>query len=172
MPRMTPADLNEMITLAVATSDPGQLDTVEALAARLGDRYSPTNTLAIWAQLPTATQVRGFRQWQEHGRVVAKGQKGLGVFMPNTRRKKDTEETGTPEPAAGGDGTRRQAVGYHVGYVWDISQTVPADCQEPRGACTCPLPAPAASGHRPDRQVLAELLAAYTTDEDHEEVSA
>lgn len=164
MPRLTPAGLNDRITLAVATAEPDQLAALETLAARLGDRYSPTNLLAIWAQLPTATEVRGFRAWQDHGRVVAKGQKGLGVFRPNTRKKQDSTEQQQEEDPAGG--ARREVHGYHVGYVFDLSQTVPTDCEEPRGACTCPPPDPAAPGHVPDRQALADAIAAFTPEDE------
>src|ERR1700728_1383182 len=71
----------------------------ETLTAYLGamarfHNYSFGNILAIARQLPTATRVAGIRAWNELGRFVQKGQKGIQILAPiiGHRRKRDTAE--------------------------------------------------------------------------------
>jgi DNA primase len=48
--------------------------------------YSFSNTLLIHAQRPDATRVAGYRAWQSLGRQVQKGQRGIQILAPVTRR--------------------------------------------------------------------------------------
>ncbi len=68
----------------------------EALTAYLGamarfHNYSFGNILAIARQRPTATRVAGIRTWNELGRFVKKGEKGIQILAPivGHRRRKD-----------------------------------------------------------------------------------
>jgi N-terminal domain of anti-restriction factor ArdC len=45
-----------------------------------------SNTLLLLAQRPDATRVAGYTLWQQLGRQVAKGEKGLTILAPVTRR--------------------------------------------------------------------------------------
>lgn len=63
--------------------------------------------LAIF-QRPTASLVGGFQQWRKAGRVVRKGEKAIGIFLPITRKGDDGEPEG---------------VAFRVVNVFDISQT-------------------------------------------------
>lgn len=101
-------------------------------------RYSFNNQLLIYLQRPDATLVAGFRRWQELGRQVRKGEKGIAILAPCKYRV--PSETG-PAPAssiptengpaaASTDGSdqaeqRRRVVlaGFRVAHVFDISQT-------------------------------------------------
>lgn len=76
-------------------------------------RYSFSNTLLIHIQRPDATFVRGFKAWNELGRSVMKGEKGIAILAPSTYTKTD-EITGEKSTRVGG---------FHTVYVFDVEQT-------------------------------------------------
>ncbi|AQQ55576.1 ArdC-like ssDNA-binding domain-containing protein [Planococcus lenghuensis] len=94
-----------------------------------GHQYSFNNVLMIVSQHPDATMVRGFRQWQELGRHVNKGEKGIDIFVPLFKKietQKVNQQTGEILRDANGDPQTeiRQSInGFTVGKVFDISQT-------------------------------------------------
>lgn len=159
-PRMTAADLATLIELAAGTATPDDLERFRQLAARIGDRYSLTNRLAIWAQAPHATEVHGIHEWRRHGRRVARGQRGIGIFAPITERRTDNQEQQEQQ-----DDTVSRVLRYRVAYVWDITQTLPLDCTCPT-TCTCPLPAPPPPGPLPNLDDVHALVDAYTNEEE------
>lgn len=100
------------------------------------------NTLLIWVQHqaaheqglvpdPMPTYVAGYKQWQDLGRQVQKGQPGYQILAPVTgrfasatpanadlwRRLKKFEK---PRP---GEAVRSKMIGVRPAYVWDASQT-------------------------------------------------
>ncbi|AEU37582.1 ArdC family protein [Granulicella mallensis] len=86
--------------------------------------YSFGNVLEIAWQRPTATRVAGLYAWNQLGRKVKKGEKGIRILAPiiGIKRKKD-EETEK-------DITRqntRVLVGFRNAYVFDVSQTEGAE---------------------------------------------
>jgi hypothetical protein len=103
----------------------------ETLAAYLGamarfHSYSFGNILAIARQRPTATRVAGIRAWNELGRFVKKGEKGIQILAPiiGHRRKRDaTEQEQDAKPAS-------VLIGFRAVYVFDLSQTEGADLPE------------------------------------------
>src|SRR5487761_1763349 len=63
--------------------------------------YSFGNILQIARQRPTATRVAGIRAWNELGRFVKKGEKGIQILAPMIgyrRRKSDAEPEQTTQP--------------------------------------------------------------------------
>src|SRR5690349_10560235 len=48
--------------------------------------YSFGNVLLIAWQRPGATQVAGYRKWQEMGRQVRKGERGISILAPMVRK--------------------------------------------------------------------------------------
>ena len=75
--------------------------------------YSANNVFLIMLQSGcTATRVAGYKKWQEFGRQVRKGEKGLSILMPLSYKR--TEDDGSVV-----HGIR----GFGVTHVWDISQT-------------------------------------------------
>ena len=72
--------------------------------------YSFFNASLILAQKPEATLVAGYRRWQEAGRFVRKGEKGIAILAPLLRQ--------DPE-----DPDNRVLVGFKTVYVFDVSQT-------------------------------------------------
>ncbi len=87
-----------------------------AVAARFHD-YSFANTQLIWAQSLahgfTPSRVAGYRAWQELGRHVRRGERGLQILAPVIR--KITPENGEEE--------ERRVVGFRVVHVFDLAQT-------------------------------------------------
>ena len=100
--------------------------------------YSFANTQLIWSQSMargfTPTRVAGYRAWQKLNRHVRRGERGLAILAPLTR-KVDTEE-GEEE---------RRLFGFKAVHVFDISQTDgeplpkirPARSAERRGGKEC-----------------------------------
>jgi N-terminal domain of anti-restriction factor ArdC len=105
-----------------------------ALAAKLHG-YSARNVLLILTQAPWATQVAGYRTWQQLGRQVRAGQKGIAILAPCRHRTAGAEndsdsDTGDDTPGRPG---RIVVRGFRVVHVFDISQTDGADLVEPAG---------------------------------------
>ncbi|QBJ22777.1 hypothetical protein KocCE7_12820 (plasmid) [Kocuria marina subsp. indica] len=100
-------------------TDPDTAARFEALADRL-PAYSLKNLQLIFAQFPEASMCAGFNKWREEGRTVRKGERGIKIFAPTQRTKKDEKgapiidrATGEPEKEAG----------WVMVTVFDISQT-------------------------------------------------
>jgi hypothetical protein len=90
-------------------------------------RYSFGNILEIARQKPSATRVAGMYAWNQLGRRVKKGEKGIRILAPviGIRRKKDTEadkDICTQKPP--------MLVGFRSAWVWDISSTEGRDLPE------------------------------------------
>lgn len=76
-------------------------------------RYSVNNLFSILSQRPDATQVAGFRQWQERGRQVRRGETGIRIFGYSTK---------IIEAAEDDEEESRRAI-FPVLTVFDIAQT-------------------------------------------------
>jgi N-terminal domain of anti-restriction factor ArdC len=86
--------------------------------------YSFGNILEIARQRPTATRVAGMYAWNQLGRRVKKGEKGIRILAPiiGVKRKKDEE--------AERDITKQNTrilVGFRNAYVFDVEQTEGAE---------------------------------------------
>ncbi len=86
--------------------------------------YSFGNILEIARQRPNATRVAGLYAWNQLGRKVMKGQKGIRILAPmiGIKRKPDAE--------AEKDITKqntRVLVGFRNAYVFDVAQTEGAE---------------------------------------------
>jgi hypothetical protein len=90
--------------------------------------YSFGNILQIARQRPTATRVAGIRTWNELGRFVRKGEKGIQILAPMVgyrRSRKDAtaeQEQETKPPSV--------LIGFRAVYVFDVVQTDGADLPE------------------------------------------
>ena len=83
------------------------------MMARL-THYSAGNLALIYTQCPDATQVAGYRKWQEVGRQVRKGEKGITILVPHKWKvPAETEE----------DEDRVLVRGFGTGTVFDIAAT-------------------------------------------------
>jgi hypothetical protein len=96
--------------------------------------YSARNVLLIAAQRPNATHLEGVRSWNELGRSVRPGEKGIFIFAPTvgfTKKENKAEENGKKSPkgkkaAESVTNTPQQEahlLGFRGVYVFDIAQT-------------------------------------------------
>ena len=77
-------------------------------------RYSFANCALIAMQRPDATRVAGFRQWEQLGRHVRKGERAIRIMAPVTVKERDRET---------GDATGEILVFFCAVPVFDIGQT-------------------------------------------------
>ena len=90
--------------------------------------YSFSNILAIVDARPNATRVAGIRTWNELGRFISKGEKGIPILAPviGTRKRgkesAEQEEAEKPAPAL---------IGFRKVFVFDYLQTHGRDLPEP-----------------------------------------
>jgi hypothetical protein len=106
---------------------------VGAIVTCEGRALSVHNSCLLLTQLPTASMVGGFRQWQAHGRRVRKGEHGLMIWVPTSRKDEAAAPTAAkapPDANAGeceGEGKRAAFV---MGTVFDVTQTEPTSERE------------------------------------------
>lgn len=140
-------------------------------------RYSVNNQLLIASQAAdrgfTPSHVAGFRAWQEHGRAVRKGEKGLAILAPTPHLVpiSDGEVIDPAQVVQTKKGPRKHVMGYRVTHVWDIAQTEAidgSDATEPSGldGADAGVPDPAAleqvRGELEHRLHAAGYTVAYT----------
>jgi antirestriction protein ArdC len=88
-------------------------------------RYSLFNQLLITLQRPDASKVAGYRKWQELGRQVNKGEKGISIFAPKAVRMDLLDAAGNPviDPATGKPKKQNRVIGFTTATVFDVAQT-------------------------------------------------
>ncbi len=91
-------------------------------------RYAPANSLWIMAQLADRANAAGivasYRTWQQLGRQVRKGERGVMVFYPKPYWVDPATGERVPPPTSTADQTRLQRrVSFGIGYVFDLSAT-------------------------------------------------
>jgi hypothetical protein len=96
-----------------------QMQTYLEMCARF-HQYSPNNIWLITTAFPDATMVAGYRKWQEMGRYVIRGERGIPILAPMLKKKEN-----------GRDKQERVLTGFRVVYVFDISQTDGEPLPEP-----------------------------------------
>ncbi len=103
----------EILKLTDSEKFKSYLDTVAKF-----HRYSQRNIDLIYSQNPSASQVAGFKKWQnDFKRSVNKGEKGIRIAAPIIKKL-------TPEDQKRLDTTEEKAiVGYRYIPVFDVSQT-------------------------------------------------
>jgi len=105
----------------------------EALSAYLTamsqfHNYSFQNILLIASQRPTATKVAGIRSWNELGRRVKRGEKGIMIFAPMIGyRRKASDADQNQQSDARTDKPEARLVGFRAVYVFDVDQTEGAE---------------------------------------------
>ena len=110
------AAVHEQLAAGVAAlSDSEGWQRMLQVAARF-HRYSPNNVLLISVQRPEATLVAGYRSWQQLGRQVVRGERGIAILAPVLVRADSHPDTQAADPA-------RVLRGFRVTHVFDVSQT-------------------------------------------------
>lgn len=79
--------------------------------------YSLYNRILIFIQRRHATQVAGFKTWQNLGRRVKKGESGIAIFAPKIRKVASEDE----------DDNNRILTGFIIVHVFDYDQTCAID---------------------------------------------
>lgn len=84
--------------------------------------YSFGNVLLISTQRPTATQVAGWRGWNELGRRIKQGEKGILIFAPILSEPKKQTST---EGESNGEAVepQQELLGFRPVRVFDVAQT-------------------------------------------------
>ena len=110
----------------IAQLEAGRSDALTAYLDAMSrfHNYSFGNVLEIARQRPDATRVAGMWSWNQLGRRVKKGERGIRILAPivGIKRKKDEE--------AEKDITKqntRVLVGFRNAYVFDVNQTEGAE---------------------------------------------
>lgn len=84
--------------------------------------YSFYNMILIMSQHPSATRVAGFKQWQEKGRQVRKGEKSIKIYGFAQRKITETDDSGRE--------VERKQTYFPLWSVFAEDQTDPIDSQE------------------------------------------
>lgn len=124
--------IKQAVGYLIQQLEAGKSETLTAYLAAMArfHKYSFGNILAIARQKPTATHVAGIRAWNELGRFVKKGEKGIQILAPivGYRRRREAAEQ---EPTAIQDAKPApMLIGFRAVYVFDIGQTEGADLPE------------------------------------------
>ena len=114
--------IRENVDSLIEQLEAGRSDALTAYLTAMSHfhNYSFGNILQIARQKPEATHVAGLYAWNQLGRRVKKGEKGIQILAPmiGVKRKKDAE--------AEQDITKQNVpvlVGFRAVYVFDVSQT-------------------------------------------------
>ncbi len=122
--------IRENVLCLIAQLEAGHSDALTAYLNAMSrfHRYSFLNCLEIARQRPTATRVAGMYAWNQLGRRVNKGEKGIRILAPivGIRRKPDEEAEKDIRVQ-----NERVLVGFRHTHVWDVEQTTGADLPEP-----------------------------------------
>ena len=120
--------IKQAVDYLIQQLEAGKSETLTAYLNAMAQfhSYSFGNILQIARQKPDATRVAGIRAWNELGRYVKKGEKGIQILAPMIgyrRKKNDAEQESDAKPAP-------MLIGFRAVYVFDISQTEGADLPE------------------------------------------
>jgi hypothetical protein len=124
--------IKQAVDFLIQQLEAGKSETLTAYLGAMArfHNYSFGNILAIARQRPTATRVAGIRAWNELGRFVKRGEKGIQILAPmigyrrrkdTAERERDTNQDAKPAP---------MLIGFRAVYVFDIGQTEGAELPE------------------------------------------
>ena len=88
--------------------------------------YSFGNAMLIFSQNPNATYVKGYKAWNQLGRYVKKGSKGLAILAPCIRKLevfKEPENKNLYHDEEAEKEIRKVVSGFRIAYVYDIADT-------------------------------------------------
>ena len=88
--------------------------------------YSFGNAMLIFSQNPNATYVKGYKAWNQLGRYVKRGSKGLAILAPCIRKVevfKEPENKNLYHDEEAEKEIRKVVSGFRIAYVYDIADT-------------------------------------------------
>lgn len=92
--------------------------------------YSFRNAMLIYMQNPEATFVKGYKAWNQLGRYVKKGAKGLAILAPCIYKKevfKESENQQEYHDKEGEKEFKKVLTGFRIAYVFDLADTDGSD---------------------------------------------
>ena len=126
--------IRENVAVLIDQLEAGHSDALTAYLNAMGRfrNYSFGNILEIARQKPDATRVAGMYAWNQLGRRVKKGEKGIRILAPiigiKRKAKEESEKDITQQ-------NRPVLVGFRTAYVFDVSQTDGAELPAMREVC-------------------------------------
>src|SRR5947209_9313086 len=110
------------IDALVKALEGGHSDALSAYLTAMSQfhNYSFQNILLIASQRPTASRVAGIRAWNELGRRVKRGEKGIMIFAPMIGYKRNASDVDHSQQSdARTDKPEQRLVGFRAVYVFD-----------------------------------------------------
>jgi predicted Fe-Mo cluster-binding NifX family protein len=114
--------VRENVQYLIEQLEAGHSETLTAFlrAMAIFREYSFGNSMAIARQRPSASRVAGMYAWNQLGRFVNKGERGIAILAPVIgKRSKHTQDAGIEEP----DANQPALLGFRRVYVWAEDQT-------------------------------------------------
>jgi antirestriction protein ArdC len=124
--------VNASIDALVKALEAGHSEVLSAYLTAMSQfhNYSFQNILLIASQRPTATKVAGIRSWNELGRRLRRGEKGIMIFAPMIGYKRNANDGNQIQSDARTDKPEPRLVGFRAVYVFDVGQTEGAELPE------------------------------------------
>jgi hypothetical protein len=116
--------IRENVKHLIEQLEAGRSETLTAYlrAMAVFPDYSLGNQLAIARQRPSATRVAGMWSWNQLGRFINKGEKGIAILAPvmgkSSKQSENTESADTDANAS-----KPVLLGFRKVYVWSEDQT-------------------------------------------------
>jgi antirestriction protein ArdC len=120
--------VRENVQYLIEQLEAGHSETLTAFLDAMAHfrTYSFGNVLLIARQNPQATNVAGMWTWNQLGRRVKRGEKGIAILAPMVAKVRKDEAKSDSE-----DNSKPSLLGFRRVYVWDQSQTEGAPLPEP-----------------------------------------
>jgi hypothetical protein len=124
--------IKQAVDYLIEQLEAGKSETLTAYLAAMArfHKYSFGNILAIARQKPTASHVAGIRTWNELGRFVKRGQKGIQILAPIVGHRRRRDEAEPDKDASQAAKPAPMLIGFRAVYVFDINQTEGAELPE------------------------------------------
>jgi hypothetical protein len=131
----------EVLAHDIETGHPEVLSECLTAMARF-HTYSFGNVLLIAGQRPTATQVAGSRGWNDLGRRIKQGEKGILIFAPILSEPRKAESQPNAEEASSSEAIqqKQELLGFRPVRVFDVEQTEGAELPKASPVITAELP--------------------------------
>jgi hypothetical protein len=113
--------VRENVQYLIEQLEAGHSETLTAFLNAMAHfkNYSFGNVLSIARQRPGATNVAGMWTWNQLGRRVKRGEKGIAILAPMVGKPREAKEPNTEVDSS----NKPVLLGFRKVYVWDESQT-------------------------------------------------
>jgi len=121
--------IKQAVDFLIQQLEAGKSETLTAYLAAMArfHAYSFSNILSIVRARPDATHVAGIRTWNELGRFVKRGEKGIPILAPMIGHRRRQDEADQSSRTDGSAKPLPVLIGFRVVHVFDIQQTTGED---------------------------------------------